>query len=182
MFSGAWQILAFRLPLASGTLSRVVADFHVEWPLLIAQIFNFSIVAFLLHHFAFRPLQNVVDERRRKIADGLRHAEAMRTQLAQVGEDRDRLLKDAERQADGILDGAQREALETADGERRRVAAELDRERSRAAEALERERAETYRAAEKQLKVEAAALAEKILRERLPDNFNAAVLDSLLKE
>ena len=44
-----------------GAISRITQQFGVSWPFLLAQILNFSLVAFILWRFAFKP---VLDARR----------------------------------------------------------------------------------------------------------------------
>ena len=46
--------------------------FGVELPFLIAQIINFVVVAFVLYKFAFKPVLETIEERQKKISDGLK--------------------------------------------------------------------------------------------------------------
>ena len=55
--------------------ASVLNDFGVEKPLLLAQIVNFAIVAFLLWKFAFKPVMATIDARKKAIDDGLRYTE-----------------------------------------------------------------------------------------------------------
>ena len=52
-------------------ISDLAGQFGVNWKFLFAQIANFCIVAFLLYKFAFKPVISSIDERQKKIADGL---------------------------------------------------------------------------------------------------------------
>lgn len=79
----SFQILAATVDTTSdlGPISSVAHQFGVTWPLLIAQIVNFCLVAFLLYKFAFKPILTTMDVRQRKISDGLQYAEEMKLRL-----------------------------------------------------------------------------------------------------
>lgn len=78
-----FPILAASLDTASelGPIESVAHQFGVTWPLLIAQIVNFCLVAFLLYKFAFKPILSTMDLRQRKISDGLQYAQEMKLRL-----------------------------------------------------------------------------------------------------
>ena len=44
----------------------------------IAQCISFSIVAFLLHRFAYKPILTVLEERKKRIAEGLANADKIK--------------------------------------------------------------------------------------------------------
>ena len=46
---------------------------------------SFSIVAFLLHRFAYKPILTVLNERRDKIESGLKNAEKIKKELEEAG-------------------------------------------------------------------------------------------------
>ena len=57
--------------------------FGVELPFLIAQIINFVVVAFVLYKFAFKPVLETIEERQKKISDGLKFSEEAEAKLAE---------------------------------------------------------------------------------------------------
>lgn len=80
--------------------------FGVDWPHLIAQIISFCIVAFLLHRFAYKPILQVLDERRQRIAEGLANAEKIKTELARTEAARQEVLNQANAQANKLIEEA----------------------------------------------------------------------------
>jgi F-type H+-transporting ATPase subunit b len=77
--------LAAAAPAAGGgIIGDTAAEFGVNWQLFLSQVVSFSIVAFLLHRFAYKPILRVLEERRQRIAEGLASAERMKQQLAQA--------------------------------------------------------------------------------------------------
>ncbi|MDR3117800.1 MAG: hypothetical protein LBT98_04550 [Puniceicoccales bacterium] len=157
--------------MAAGTVARVLGEFHVEWPLLLAQTLNFCVVAYLLHRFAFRPLIASAEERQRRIGQGLRDAEEARERLARVEKERDLLLREAALRASGIVEEARTAAEGVAAEEKERLARELEESRRRERERLERERREVFQKTVRDVRAEVAALAEKALRGGTADGF-----------
>jgi large-conductance mechanosensitive channel len=54
--------------LFADMIGDTARDFGVDWPHLIAQTISFIIVAGALTFFAYKPILNVLDERRKRIA------------------------------------------------------------------------------------------------------------------
>jgi F-type H+-transporting ATPase subunit b len=83
--------------LAGGidAVSKVLGPFGVKWGLLIAQIINFAIVAFIVYTFGFKPVLATVDERNKKISDGLKYAEETKKKLADTEVQQAEILKQA---------------------------------------------------------------------------------------
>src|SRR5436305_638109 len=76
-------------------VTKITQQFGVNWPNLVAQILSFSIVAFVLWRFAFKPVLATLDERQRKIEAGLKYAEEMQAKLAAAQEESAAILKKA---------------------------------------------------------------------------------------
>ena len=53
-------------------------QFGVDWPLFLSQLHLFIIVCVLLQKFAYKPIVDVLEERRQRIAEGLANAEKIK--------------------------------------------------------------------------------------------------------
>jgi F-type H+-transporting ATPase subunit b len=148
---------------SESVLQRVLRDFHVEWPLLAAQTLNFCVVAYLLYQFAFKPLLVVIDERQKKITDGLQYADEMRRQLGLVEVSRNKALKEAAGEARDIIDAARKTAETLAEHEKEKLVREIEEAWARGQARIREERAMTLAALQKQGAQVAAELAKKIL-------------------
>jgi F-type H+-transporting ATPase subunit b len=91
--------------LASGldAVSKVLGPFGVEPVRLIAQIINFGIVAVVIYYFAIKPNLVKVDERNKKIADGLQYTEEMKKKLADTETRQAEVLKQASLEGKKII-------------------------------------------------------------------------------
>ena len=95
----------------SGTvIEKLAATFHVEWHLLIAQAINFILVAIVLWKFAFKPVVNTLDSRKKKIEDGLQYAEEMKIRLADAEKQYSEKMKEAAIEGSKIVEEARENA------------------------------------------------------------------------
>lgn len=85
---------------SSNPVEAIIKGFHVEWPLLIAQVINILIVLFVLKKFAFGPITDMLAKRKAGIAEG----EAKLTQIQQQ-------LADSEKNTAAAIAKANDEAL-----------------------------------------------------------------------
>lgn len=69
-----------------------------------AQVISFSIVAFCLAKFAYKPILQVLAERRQRIAEGLDNAEKIKQELARTQAMRDEVLDKANVQATKMIE------------------------------------------------------------------------------
>ena len=65
-------------------ITEIFHQFGVTWPKFVAQLVLFGIVYFVLNRYAFGPLLNVLEERRKRIEEGQLNAEKIKKQLAEA--------------------------------------------------------------------------------------------------
>ena len=100
---------------AASGISKIVQDFGISWPFFLAQVLNFSIVGFVLWKFAFKPVLATLDERQKKIADGLKYADEMKAKLEAVQQDSIASAKKAQAEATRVIEEARKSAKEFLD-------------------------------------------------------------------
>src|SRR5437773_6606520 len=113
--------------------------------LFLSQVISFSIVAFLLRRFAYKPILNVLEERRQQIADGLLNAEKIKKQLAEAEQRHAEILAKANAVAQKMIDDARESSAHIAERKEQEavVAAEQIMAKAREASAIEHERTMT---------------------------------------
>ncbi len=97
---------------ASTKLQDLQSQFGIEGKYLLMQVISFSILAFVLYRFFFKPVLATVDERNKKIEEGLKYAEDTKAQLASAQEQSAVLIKQAQAEATKIIDEARKTAKE----------------------------------------------------------------------
>jgi F-type H+-transporting ATPase subunit b len=134
--------------LAASPLIEVVPGLMI-WTLVC-----FAITFFVLRKFAFGPIQNTIDERRKRIRDSVEEAERARSEARRLLEEHKQLIAQAKNEAGGIL----AEARKVADSQRDRAREEIEADRQRRLEDTRKQiEAETARALE-QIRAEVADL------------------------
>lgn len=98
-------------------------QFGVDWPMFISQCISFSIVAFLLHRFAYKPVLRVLEERREKIADGLANAEKIKADLANAQAKSQEILNAANVQGNKLIEEARTSAAKVLEQETQKAIA-----------------------------------------------------------
>ena len=123
----------------------------VQWPKLIAQTVNFAIIFFVLRLFVYKPVFNMLDARREKIAAGLANAEKIKAQLAQTEADRQKVLAEAGDLANKIVADARAAAARVTEQEAQKAIAGAEQIIAKAREAAAQERTATLTALKREV-------------------------------
>lgn len=91
-------------------IRQVLGSFGVNWPGFLASLANFVILLVILQRFAYRPLLQVLDERRRRVADSLKQADQIKEELAKTQSARDEVLAEGRKAAQRMIDEARQAA------------------------------------------------------------------------
>src|ERR1700736_141112 len=121
---------------------QTAIQFGFEWPLFLSQAISFVIVALLLRRFAYKPILGVLEERRRRIEEGLLSAEKTKQELAEAEKRYAEILAKANAQAQKMIDEARESSAHLSERKQQEAvtAAEQIIAKAREAAALERER------------------------------------------
>ena len=108
----------------------------------LSQVISFVIVALLLKRFAYKPIQNMLEERRQQIAAGLQNAEKIKQELADAEKRHAEILAQANAQAQKMIDEARESSAHIAERKQQEAvaAAEQILAKAREASAIEHER------------------------------------------
>jgi len=117
-------------------------QFGFNKSLFFSQLISFLIVAFLLKKFAYKPIVSVLEERRKRIAEGLANADKIKQELAQTESARQQILAQANTQANKLIEEARAAAAKVQETETQRAiaAAEQIIAKAREAAALDHQR------------------------------------------
>jgi len=107
----------------------------------IAQVISFCIVAFLLHRFAYKPVLAILEERRKRIAEGLANADKIKADVARTEQERQNILNQANTQASKMIDEARAAAARVQESETQKAISQAEQIIAKAKEAAVLERA-----------------------------------------
>lgn len=149
---------------------------------LFAQIVVFFILAWFTMQFVWPPIMKALDDRAKKIADGLAAAEQGQKDLAAAQKTSTEVLRDGREKASEMIALAEKRANQVI--EEAKVTAQEEAERIvAAAQANAQQEAEKIKAAlREQVSLLAVAGAEKILKREIDAKAHAKLLASLKEE
>ena len=147
-------------------MSSLLSTFGINWQLLLAQGINFGILLTVLWYFLYKPLSQMIDARAKKIADGVKAAEAAHVRLEETAHERDTILTTASNESERMIADARAradvKAAETLGTAESRAEAILKDAALRAEEA----KRQSMKESEKEIARAAILAAEKVLRTR----------------
>jgi|SRR5579862_1370699 len=117
------------------TGKSVAQTFGVDGPHLVAQIISFCIVAALLYFFAYKRVLAILEERRKRIADGLANAEKIKVELKNTEAARQEVLEKANAQAVKLIEEARAAAARVREEETQKAISAAEQIMSKAREA-----------------------------------------------
>jgi F-type H+-transporting ATPase subunit b len=120
--------------------SETAETFGWDLPHFIAQIVSFSLVAFCLVKFAYKPILTVLAERRQRIADGLANAEKIKQELTRTTSMQQEVLDKANAQANKLIEEARAAAARVQEQETQKAIAQAEQIVTKAREAAVLER------------------------------------------
>jgi len=136
-------------------MDQLLDAFGIDWKLLVAQLINFGVLLVALWYFLYKPVMKTLDDRAKKIAQGVEDAERATEKLAGADSEASKVVALADEKASGIVQNARTAAKEEASGivksaEERaaKIAADADaRAKEAAAQALRESEKEIARLA-----------------------------------
>ena len=167
---------------AATGISKIIQDFGISWPFFLAQVVNFSVVAFILWKFAFKPVLATLDERQKKIADGLKYAEEMKAKLDATQQESAVILKKASADATRLIDEARKTAKDFLDKQMLEATAKAADVNVKAQQAIALEHKKMLADARSEIACLVVVTTERVLAKKLSDADRAAYNDTAARE
>lgn len=161
---------------------ELIHKLGIDWKLLIAQIINFAALFLILRKFLYKPILGMLEKRRIKIENSLKNAERLEKEIAEIKEQREKILANAMKKSDEILKearglGEQRktEILEQAKKE-------IEKMINDAKILIEKEKAKLFEEARAEIANLVVLVAEKIIREKINEESDRKFVEEILGE
>lgn len=164
------------------TLLLGISALGFNLPALIAQLVNFGLLLLLFSVLLYKPLLRVLDERKKRIQEGLEASEEAKRRLAETEQEVARELERARQEGQALVAQAQQISARIQEEARQSARAEAEQllERARAEIQLERDGAIA------QLRREFADLtitaAERVIRRSLDRDAHRQLIEEVLAE
>lgn len=135
-------------------MGAILGTFGIDWRLLLINAFNFGLLMLALWYFLYKPVIALLEERRRKVSQGMADAAAAAEKLGQIEASRQQVLAVAGKEADGII----AEARSAAEAKERDIIARGESSAQALLKDAEAEAVELKSRAERESKQEVAKL------------------------
>lgn len=170
---------------ASG-VTKILSDFGIDLPLLLAQMLCFSIVAILLWKYAFKPVLATMEERQRQIESGLKYAEATKTELAQTQQNSAAVIKQAQLEGSRLIEAARLTAKEFLDHQQKEATVRANDMILKAQQAIDSEHKKMLEQARLEVARLVVQTTQQVLAKELSDDersrYNAAATREITVE
>lgn len=162
------------------TSEEAAPGLQINFFWVIVSSINFVIFLAIIWTFAFKPVAGMLAERKERIEQGLKDAEAARVDRASSEAERIATLAEARREANDILVRAQKVAQESRDSDIAATKEELERMRVRAAAGIEAEKVRAIADVRAEVADLALLAAGRVLGESMTDDRQRRLVDEFL--
>lgn len=167
---------------AFGTPILGIDALGINLPGLLAQLIGFTILLVLLRFVAFKPFMGMLDERSRRVREGLEAAEQMKEQAAQADVTVQKRLEEARQEGQVLIGQAQQIASRIQDEAQQQARTEGEALLARARNEIQLERDEAIAEIRRQFADLTISAAEKVIGQSLDKKAHERLIDEVLAE
>jgi F-type H+-transporting ATPase subunit b len=167
--------------LAGGIVDGIKA-LRINVPSLLAQLINFTLLLVLLSVLLYRPLLRVLDERKRRIQDGLDAAEEAKQRLSETEQDVAKELENARQEGQELITQAQQMATRLREEGRQQARTEAEQLLERARSEIQLERDAAIAELRREFGGLAIAAAERVIERSLDEKTHRELIEEVLAQ
>ena len=160
-------------------MDSIINTFHIDFKIIIAQIFNFGIVFVILYIYAFKPLNKLMKERAEKIAKGIDDAKSNAQILNNTKSEYEKALTKARQEADKIFQEGKKEAEVKKVLMLEKAKEEVSMMVESGKKNLENEKIKMVKEATEEITSLSVKIAEKILGKNIDGHFDEKTIKEL---
>ncbi len=162
-------------------MSSIISTFHLDWKIIIAQIFNFAIVFVVLYIYAIKPLNKLMSERSDKISKGIGDAKNNEIILQATKIESEKIINQAKFEAQNILKKIKKEGEDKKIKMLQETKNEMGIILEQNKKNLEVEKIKMISEAKKEIVSLVIKTTEKLLDAKLGENYNQRAIQELEK-
>jgi F-type H+-transporting ATPase subunit b len=163
-------------------LKQTFVHFGVEPKYLVMQVISFLILFGVLYKFGIKPTIATMEERNKKIAEGLKHAEETQARLAAAQQESAALIKAAQLDAAKVIEEARKAAKDFSDKQQADAVQRAAELQAKAQQAIELEHKKMLEQARGEIARLVVKTTEQVLAKKLSDADRSAYNDAATKE
>ena len=176
-------ILAAETEAADGNIvETITTTFQIHWWTLFCQLVNFLIVCLVLKKFAYRPVMDLLEQRRKRIADGEAKLAEVEEQIAASEKRTQEAIQEANERAKRLVEEAKESAVAIGEKKAQEAAAEARAILAKAEEAARSERDKMHAALKKEFGRLVASTTAQVTGKVLTDEDQKRINEEALAE
>lgn len=149
---------------------------------LVTQAIAFAVFVWIIARFIWPPLLDAIEERQKKIAEGLAAADRSQVALEQAQAQANELIREARGKASEIIEAANQRRAQVVEEAKLEASNERARQVAAAKAEIERESVQAREALRAQVAALAVIGAERLLGREIDASAHKALLDELIAE
>lgn len=161
---------------------EILQLFGVDWKLMLAQIVNFAIVAFVLWRFAIKPLMVNMEKRNQEIEQGLKDAEKSTQKLAESDREIRQSMQASQAKAMQVIMQAKKDAEQEKHATVEKTKQEVKHLIDKAKEQIANQQEEMILAAKTELAETVVETVKLIMDNKMNKDVDKKYIDSMLKK
>lgn len=162
--------------------ANFISTLGINGKLFVAQLVNFSVIAFVLWKWAWKPLVKLLDERSEKIAKSLEDAKRIEEELKKTHERREQILLEAKKEAKSIMETATKNADALRAEMTAKARSETEKIVADAKLAIAHEKEQMLQEVKGYVADLVVLTAEKVLREKIDSKKDKELVEATIKQ
>lgn len=175
------NLLIAATEIEPGVWENLTKTFGLKTPFFVAQVINFFLVIFVLKKFAFGPIQQILEERRARIADGEDKLKKIETQLAESEKTTAEAIAKANADSARLIEEARESASKLSEQEAQKAVASAQNIIAKAEEAAKAEREQMKTEIKAEFGKLVAAATTQVTSKVLTDDDQKRINDESMK-
>lgn len=160
----------------------IVEKFGIEPKYIVMQVISFLILYGVIYKFGIKPTVATMEERNRKIAEGLKHAEETQVRLTAAQHESAQIVKQAQQESARIVEEARKTAKDYFDKQTQEATQKAGDLFTKAQQAIELERRKMLAEARTEIARLVVVTTERVLAKQLTDADRAAYNQAAARE
>lgn len=151
-------------------------------PALIAQLINFTLLLIVFRLFLYKPLLRILDERKKRIEEGLQASDEAKARLAQTEQDVSAEMTRARQEAQGIITQAQQASARIQEEGRAAARTEQEQILERARQEIQLERDSAIADLRREFADLTVTAAERVIKRSLDRKAHGEIIEEVLAD
>ncbi len=163
-------------------MDTLIQALGLDWKILIAQLVNFAVLVFVLWRFAYKPVFEMLAERRSKIKKGLDDAHQAELRLQDSINEGKTIVSQSRQEANEIMTETQSKAEKRYQEIVDSAQTEIKKQTTQGLERIEAKKLEIAKEVKKELSQLLSLGLEKILREDMDEKKDQKLINQTLED